>query len=84
MIAFKNFGGLIMGKRKESYEDLVNKLESIIKQMEDGELSLESSIKNYEDGINICNKIYKLLNEAEGKIKVLTERGEINFIEVDE
>jgi exodeoxyribonuclease VII small subunit len=73
-----------MVKKKETYEDLVNKLELIIKQMESDEISLENSMKNYEDGINLCNKIYKMLNEAEGKVKVLTESGEKDFIEEDE
>lgn len=73
-----------MAKKKESYEDLVVKLEEIIRQMEGDEISLENSMKNYAEGINLCNKIYKMLNEAEGKVKILTESGEKNFIEADE
>ncbi|QGU95155.1 exodeoxyribonuclease VII small subunit [Clostridium bovifaecis] len=73
-----------MAKKKESYEDLVVKLEEIIRQMESDEISLENSMKSYEEGINLCNKIYKMLNEAEGRVKILTESGEKNFIEADE
>ena len=47
--------------------------------MENDELSLEEAMKNYEDGIKLSNKLYKILNEAEGKIKLLTENGEIDF-----
>ncbi|OFI07599.1 exodeoxyribonuclease 7 small subunit [Clostridium acetireducens DSM 10703] len=67
--------------KKETYEGMLNKLEEIVKDMEKEELSLEDSIKKYEEGVKLSNKIYKILNEAEGKIKVLTEDGEKNFIE---
>lgn len=73
-----------MAKKKESYEDLINKLEMIIEEMESGEISLENSMKNYEEGIKLCNKIYKILDEAEGKIKILTENEENDFKEVNE
>ncbi|WMJ81863.1 exodeoxyribonuclease VII small subunit [Clostridium sp. MB40-C1] len=73
-----------MPKKKESYETLIEKVESIIETMEKEEISLENSIKNYEEGINICNKLYKILNEAEGKIKIVTDQGEKEFIKVDE
>lgn len=68
-----------MVKKSENYEDMMTKLEQIVALMENGELSLEASMKNYEEGIKICNKLYKILNEAEGKIKVLSEQGERNF-----
>lgn len=47
--------------------------------MDKEELSLEASMKNYEEGIALCNKLYKILNEAEGKIKILTENIERDF-----
>jgi exodeoxyribonuclease VII small subunit len=68
-----------MVKKSESYEEMMSKLEEIVEKMENGDLSLEQSIKNYEDGMKLCNRLYKLLNEAEGKIKVLSEKGEADF-----
>ncbi len=68
-----------MVKKKESYEDLTAKLEDIIDRMEKGELSLDESIKYYEDGIKTCNVLYKLLNEAEGRIKLLNNGVEVDF-----
>lgn len=68
-----------MVKKKESYEDLTAKLEDIIDRMEKGELSLDESIKYYEDGIKTCNVLYKLLNEAEGRIKLLNNGAEVDF-----
>lgn len=68
-----------MARKLESYESLLEKLETIVEIMDKEELSLDESMKRYEEGINICNKLYKVLNEAEGKIKILTENGEKDF-----
>lgn len=68
-----------MPRKSESYEIMMEKLEEIVDIMDNRELSLEESIKKYEEGIKLCNKLYKTLNEAEGKIKLLTDDGEKDF-----
>ncbi|WP_027624671.1 exodeoxyribonuclease VII small subunit [Clostridium lundense] len=68
-----------MPKKTESFENLMGRLEEIVNEMDSGELSLEDSMKKYEEGIKISNKLYKILNEAEGKIKILTEKGDKEF-----
>ena len=68
-----------MPRKSESYESMMEKLEEIVNVMDIKELSLEESMKKYEEGIKLCNKLYKTLNEAEGKIKLLTENGEKDF-----
>ncbi|MCI1943754.1 exodeoxyribonuclease VII small subunit [Clostridium luticellarii] len=68
-----------MPRKRESYEDVMLELENIVNSMDTGGLSLEKSMKSYEEGIKLCNKLYKMLNEAEGRIKILTEEGEKNF-----
>ncbi len=70
-----------MPKKSESYEQLLKSLEDIIKDMENNELTLDKSIKNYEEGVKLCNKLYTMLNEAEGKIKILNKDKEENFEE---
>ncbi|WP_234120109.1 exodeoxyribonuclease VII small subunit [Clostridium hydrogenum] len=69
-----------MASKKDSYEGMMEKLEKILADMEDGNLSLEKTLKHYEEGMELYNKLYKTLNEAEGKIKVLTENGEKDFL----
>ncbi len=59
-----------MGRKKESFENMLEKLEIIVESMDNGEITLEDSMKSYEEGIKLCNKLYKVLNDAEGKIKV--------------
>ncbi|SHE94601.1 exodeoxyribonuclease VII small subunit [Clostridium fallax] len=60
-----------MARKKESYSDLVNKLEDLINNLENEDLDLEDSMKSYEDGVSLINKIYKMLKEYEGKIEII-------------
>lgn len=73
-----------MPAKKENYENMLSKLEKIICDMEDGSLTLEKTLKNYEDGMALYNKLYKMLNEAEGKIKIVAENGEEDFLKESE
>ncbi|MDK2823248.1 MAG: exodeoxyribonuclease small subunit [Clostridia bacterium] len=60
-------------EEKLSYEDAVAKLEEIIKQLEQGEISLEKSINLFTEGINLVKTCNRYLNQAEEKIKVLLD-----------
>lgn len=71
-------------KKKESYEELFAKLENIVENMGNENLSLDESMKQYEDGVALTNRLYKVLNEAEGKIKIIKENEERIFLEGDE
>lgn len=68
-----------MPRKNESYEAMIKKLEEIVNEMDTGSLSLEESMKKYEEGVKLTNKLYKILSEAEGKIKLFTEAGEKDF-----
>jgi len=74
----ENSGGIMAGK-SESYESMMTKLENIVSSIEDGEMSLEDTMKNYEAGVALCNKLYKYLNEAEGKIEIISGEQEKDF-----
>ncbi|WP_298839768.1 exodeoxyribonuclease VII small subunit [Clostridium sp.] len=69
-----------MAKKKESYETMMERLEKIVEVMDGNEVTLEGTMVNYEEGIKICNDLYKILNDTEGKIKILTAEGEKDFI----
>jgi len=70
-----------MAKKKESYENMMERLEEIVDLMDRNEITLDESMTNYEEGIKICNNLYKILNDTEGKIKLLTAEGEKEFME---
>ncbi|HEY8892472.1 MAG TPA: exodeoxyribonuclease VII small subunit [Clostridium sp.] len=69
-----------MAKKKESYENMMKRLEEIVELMDGNEITLEGTMINYEEGIKICNSLYKILNDTEGKIKILTDEGEKDFV----
>lgn len=69
-----------MAKKKESYENMMGRLEEIVELMDGNEITLEQTMVIYEEGVKICNSLYKILNDTEGKIKILTAEGEKDFI----
>jgi len=73
-----------MPRKKETYESLMSELEKILEDMDNNELSLDKSIKYYENGVKISNKLYKLLNDAESKIKILMDNEEKDFVNEEE
>ncbi|WP_050607594.1 exodeoxyribonuclease VII small subunit [Clostridium niameyense] len=68
-----------MPRKKETFETMLGKLKTIVDKMDSEDITLEDSMKEYEEGVKLCNKLYKILNDAEGKIKILTENGEEEF-----
>ncbi|WP_027632912.1 exodeoxyribonuclease VII small subunit [Clostridium hydrogeniformans] len=68
-----------MAKKSENYEMLLNKLKDIVNSMENNEQPLEESMKSYEEGVKLCNKLYTILNNMEGKINVLNNENEEVF-----
>ena len=57
---------------KMSFEESIKKLEEIIKELEDENVSLEESMEKFEMGIKLSSNCLRKLNEAEGKIEELT------------
>lgn len=68
-----------MAKSKNTYENKLKDLETLILKMESEEVSLEDSIANYEKGIKLSNELYKILNDYENKIKILLDGKEEDF-----
>ena len=69
--------------KKEIYEEMLSKLQTILNNLENDELNLEDSMKSYEEGVKLVNKIYKTLNTYEGKISVVKDEKEVEFSEKD-
>lgn len=70
--------------KKESYEEMLTKLQDILNNLERDELNLEEGMKAYEDGVKLVNKIYKTLNSYEGKVSIIKDEKEVEFNEIDE
>jgi len=67
--------------KKESYEEMLIKLQDILSNLETDELNLEDSMKSYEDGVKLVNKIYKILDSYEAKISIIKDEKEVEFTE---
>jgi exodeoxyribonuclease VII small subunit len=56
----------------ETYEQKVERLKQIIGKIEDGNTSLDESIRLYEEGAALVRQCEKLLNEAELRVTTLS------------
>ncbi len=61
----------------KDFEAAIAELESIVKKLEDGDLPLETSLQLYERGVQLSRFCHSSLEEAERRIEVLNERGEL-------
>jgi len=53
------------------FEVSLEKLEDIVKKLEEGDLALDESLKIFEEGIKLSRLCTKQLEEAERKIEIL-------------
>jgi exodeoxyribonuclease VII small subunit len=61
-----------MTKEKEvKFETALGKLEQIVKKLEDGEITLDDSLKMFEEGVKLARFCGERLDAAERKIEVL-------------
>ena len=61
-------------KKYKDYESALERLEEITGLLEDGEATLEESINLYTEGLEIARFCTGQLDEAEKKIKLITEK----------
>ena len=59
--------------KSHSFEADLTRLEEIVKQLEDGSVSLEESLKLFQEGTALAASCGKLLDEAELEIVKLTK-----------
>ncbi len=57
-----------------TFEENVKQLETIVAQLERGDLPLEDSIKLFEDGMRLSSACKEQLETAEGKVRILTRQ----------
>ena len=69
----------MVGKRVDtlSFDATLDELETIVQQMEQGELPLEEALKQFERGVQLVRAGQQKLNQAEQKVHILlAEQGE--------
>lgn len=78
-----------MARKKQDvdFEAALEELEGLVERMEEGDLSLEESLKTYERGIELSRVCQKSLDAAEQRIRILSEKNgstEIQDFQADE
>ena len=61
----------------KDFEAAIAELEGIVKKLEEGDMALDASLKLYERGVQLSRFCHARLEEAERRIEVLNERGEL-------
>ena len=64
--------------RNTDFEKSISELENIVAQLENGDITLDESIKLFERGMKLTNDCRKTLKTAKQKIITLTQAEEEN------
>jgi exodeoxyribonuclease VII small subunit len=64
---------------KQTFESSLSELERIVRKLEDGEMSLEESLKLFEDGVKLSRECQERLDQAERRIEVLLKDADGNL-----
>ena len=60
--------------KKIDFEASLGQLEQLVDQMEEGDLSLEDSLKAFEQGVKLTRECQRALKDAEQKVQLLMEQ----------
>ena len=61
-------------KSNINFEKTFAELEDLVNKIEEGDLSLEESLKCFERGMLLTKNCHQALSEAEQKVKILLEK----------
>lgn len=67
-----------------TFEAGMQELENLVQALEAGQITLEDSFKAYERAVAIRDRLNKLLDESDRRIRVLTENGEREMVQEGE
>lgn len=69
--------------KNKTFEEALNELEKIVKELESGSVDLDNAIKKYSEAMSLakfCSD--KIKNATEAVNKVLTESGELKELNI--
>lgn len=58
-------------KQDPGFDDLIGQLRAVVTRLEEGNLSLEDSLKAYEQGIALARRGHDILDRAEKRVELL-------------
>ena len=72
-------------KSEFNFEEALEELERLVNSMEEGELSLEESMKTFEKGVKLTRECQAALKKAEQKVQILlNENGETEAFKIED
>jgi len=73
-------------QKEVPFETALKKLEGVVQNLENGDLSLEEALKQYEEGVRMADLCQKRLSEAEKRVEVLikTDAGKLKAVPFEE
>tara|TARA_R110002049_G_scaffold246589_1_gene420681 strand:+ start:235 stop:480 length:246 start_codon:yes stop_codon:yes gene_type:complete len=75
---------MVVRRKKLNYEASVTELESLVNRLEQGDISLEESLKLYESGVLLTRDCQDALQAAEQKVQMLIQQsGQSNLVDFD-
>ena len=70
-----------MGKKKNTFENNMEQLELIIKELEQGNVSLEDMVKKYGEGMMLAKKRNEKLEIAEQEIDIILKEDKTGLVQ---
>ena len=68
-----------------SFEDALDALEKVVKELEGGELTLEATMEKFEEGMQYFDICTKMLNDVEVKIsRLIKDEDEVQLTPVED
>ena len=74
-----------MEKKEVSFEEKIRELETIVKELESGEVNLDDAIEKYTMAMKLAKECSDKLNSATEKVnKILKENGSLEEFKIEE
>lgn len=72
-------------KKGVDFEEALDQLEELVEELENGDLTLEESLKAFEQGIKLTRECQSALTQAEQKVQMLIEEnGKLKAVALDD
>ena len=72
-----------MNEKKETFEEILSKLEEVVRTLEVGELPLEEALDRFEQGVRLSKEGAKRLAEAERRIEEILDNGDLRPLDLE-
>ena len=72
-------------KKESTFEEKIKRLETIVSELESGEVNLDDAIDKYTEAMKLSRECSQKLNEVSDKVnKILKSDGKLEEFEIEE